>query len=344
MKKAWMSLLLAACIFTGCKDDTLDLEYEQGIKDLQQGEYVQAREHFEKLLDDEERRSEGYRATGIAFYQEQSYPEAIAAFSRSLNYMETSDEVFKKDVMFYLANARMKYGETDKAISIYDEILAEGYDTQAFFLRGKTYLQCEDYVNAQNDFIRALEGCEDYDFYINIYQLYEERGRKEEGNIYLEMAMHMDADTGEDYFQRGRIYAAQEKYDKAETSLKTAIKMEYHDAMPMLGHIYLVNGDVENARSIYEKYLAVGKNKAGAYNGLALCDLAEEKYESAMENVQKGLENKKPGEEQALLYNEIIALEHLQDFTAAKEKLNVYLEKYPEDAEALREKDFLSTR
>ena len=344
MKKPWIPLILIACVLTGCKDNALDLEYEQGIKALEAGQYVQAREHFDKLLGDEKRRSEAYRATGIAFYEENSYPEAIAAFSRSLNYMETSDEIFKKDVMFYLANARIKYGETDKAISIYDEILADGDDVQAYFLRGKTYLQCGDYANAQNDFLRALEGSDDYDFYINIYHLYEEIGETEEGNIYLEMAMHMDAETGEDYFQRGRIYAAQEKYDKAEKSLKTAIKMEFHDAMPMLGHIYLINEDVENARKIYTKYMSVSKNKAEAYNGLALCDIAQERYDSAMENIQKGLEKQKDNEKQALLYNEIIVLEHQKKFNEAKEKLNVYLEDYPDDGEALREKDFLSTR
>ena len=34
---------------------------------------------------------------------------------------------------FYLAQARMDYGEVDKAIEVYSEILKAGEDEQAFF-------------------------------------------------------------------------------------------------------------------------------------------------------------------------------------------------------------------
>ena len=50
----------------------------------------------------------------------------------------------------------MDYGEVDKAIEVYSEILKAGEDEQAFFLRGKAYISMEDYKNAEKDFQRAL--------------------------------------------------------------------------------------------------------------------------------------------------------------------------------------------
>ena len=78
---------------------------------------------FQQVIDLDSRLAESYRAEGIAYYSEGAYPEAIAAFSRSLNNMDDPDKEFKKDVQFYLAQARMDYGEVDKAIEVYSEIL-----------------------------------------------------------------------------------------------------------------------------------------------------------------------------------------------------------------------------
>ncbi len=38
-----------------------------------------------------------------------------------------------KDVQFYLAQARMDYGEVDKAIEVYSEILKAGKTNRHFF-------------------------------------------------------------------------------------------------------------------------------------------------------------------------------------------------------------------
>ena len=65
---------------------------------------------------------------------------------------------------------------------------------------------------------------------------------------------------------------------------------------------------------------------------------------SALENIQKGLAENNEAENQGLLFNEIVAYEYKREFTTAKQKMQAYLKEYPEDAEALRENEFLSTR
>ena len=48
--------------------------------------------------------------------------------------------------------------------------------------------------------------------------------------------------------------------------------------------------------------------------------------------------------EQTLLFNEMVANEHVGNFKQAYLLLEQYLQKYPEDETALREFEFLKTR
>ena len=42
------------------------------------------------------------------------------------------------------------------------------------------------------------------------------------------------------------------------------------------GMVYTEQGDAENARTMYQQYINEAENGAKGYNGLALCDIAEE--------------------------------------------------------------------
>ena len=234
----------------------------------------------------------------------------------------------------------MDYGEVDKAIEVYSEILKAGEDEQAFFLRGKAYISMEDYKNAEKDFQRALEGCEDYNLYINIYQIYVDHNKAVDGDAYLKMALELEPQDGEDCYHRGRIYEYEKNYEAARDELKTAMEQGYEDAMLLLGRVYLEMEDPASARSMYQEYLQKSEQGAKAYNGLAMCDI----YDSALENIAQGLKENSKEDEQGLLYNEIVAYEYKRDFATAKEKMKIYLEQYPEDEAALRENEFLSTR
>lgn len=344
MKKFWMMFGCMAMLLSGCKDEKADQIYENGMKALENKEYDTAIQMFDQVVEQKQHLSEAYRGTGIAWLSKGSYPEAIAAFSRSLNYMEEPDEKFEKDVLFYLAQARMEYGDIDKAIEEYGNILKKGEDTQAFFLRGKAYVKEGNFESGQKDFLRAVKDCEDYDLYINIYRIYQEAGKEEEGQQFLDMALLMEPETGEDYYHRGRIYEYEKNYEKAKESLLAALKLEYQEAALLLGRVYLDMEDVVSARAMYQEYLAENENGAKAYNGLAICDIYEKNYDAALENIQQGLAFSSEEDQRGLLYNEIVAYEYKLDFATAKAKMAEFLTLYPEDEEGLRENEFLSTR
>ena len=344
MKKILAILGVLTFAIAGCGNEKADQYYANGIESIKNGDYDTAITDMEQVIQAEERLPEAYRAYGIAWLAKKSYPEAIAAFSRSLNSMDNENEEFEKDVMYYLAESRLLQGEVDKALEVYGDILKMGKDPQAFFLRGKVYMNRNDYENAGKDFARAVDGCKDYNLYINIYQIYADKNKSVEGDAYLEQALAMEPKTGEDYYHRGRIYEYRKDYEKAREELIQSLNLEYEDAMLLLGRIYLETDDSASARAMYREYLSKSENGARAYNGLAICDIYEENYDSALENIEKGLAENNLEEDRGLLYNEIVAYEGKRDFETAKKKMKVFLEKYPDDEDALRENEFLSTR
>lgn len=344
MKKKWMMWGCVVLLLSGCGSRTADELYEKGVEALEQTDYTKAVDTFLELTEMGERLPEAYRGTGIAWLEQEAYPEAIAAFSRSLNAMEYSNWTFEKDVTCYLAQARLSYGETEKAIQLYSEILRKEKDTQVFYLRGKAYLIQGDLDKAEADFNSALDDCTSYQPYMHIYQICVSAGYTKEGSEYLNRALELSPRSGEDYYQMAGIYYIQENYQEAADSLRHAIDQEYPEAMLFLGKVYLKLGDSASARSMCQEYLNQGSSPAGAYCGLALCDLYDGQYENALEDIRQGLECASQEEKQELLYNEIVAYEYLRDFATAKEKMAEYVELYPDDQDGTRENQFLSTR
>lgn len=346
MKMKWMILAGFLLLFAGCGgNEEADRCYKEGITAIEQGNYDSALSYFEQLIESGELLAEAYRGYGIAWMEKGAYPEAIAAFSRSLNNLDGNHPKFKEDVMFYLAKMRIMTGELEKAVTVYSDMLKDNAENvQAFFLRGKVYLEMKDFDNAQKDFDRALRDCKDYDLYINIYQLYANIGKSSQGEKYLDWALELMPQTAEDYYHRGRIYENKGLYTQAKEVLVISRQLGFEESTLLLGRIYLKLEDVSNARKMYQNYLEQSKKKAVAYNGLAQCDIYEGNYDAALEHIQAGLLVGKEEELQGLLYNEIVAYEYKKEFQIAKEKMASYLEKYPDDEDALRENEFLSTR
>ena len=59
-------------------------------------------------------------------------------------------------------------------------------------------------------------------------------------------------------------------------------------------------------------------------------------------NIENGLSC--GGAEEELLFNEIVVYEYKLDFNTAKEKMQEFLKKYPDNQEAVRENSFLQSR
>ena len=151
---------------------------------------------------------------------------------------------------------------------------------------------------------------------------------------------------GKNLLLYGRLYNAQKELTDASNQGST-------EALLVLGMVYGAQSDYANARAMYQQYINQKlddtsgnqtQTAAQGYNGLAVCDMAEGSYDSALENISSGITIASDDEMQSLLFNEIVAYEKKLDFSTAQEKAVSYVGMYPEDEEAAKELDFLKSR
>ena len=142
----------------------------------------------------------------------------------------------------------------------------------------------------------------------------------------------------------GRINFELKDYDAAINDLKTAVEGKVDGAVMLLGKIYLLNKDTDSARELFRSGLSTEGQGSVCYNGLALCDIADGDYDSALSNISSGLSSGDGKVQEELLFNEIIVYEKKLDFTTALEKAKAFAESYPQNTDAARELKFLQNR
>ena len=140
-----------------------------------------------------------------------------------------------------------------------------------------------------------------------------------------------------------------EKYDDAITAFTAAVDTEEDpgEAYRGLGLAYWEKGDYENAREALKNAVKNSDEELGStYNLLAGIDLQNGDYESALTYIEKAGNCIGNSDElmQELAHNEIICYEHLGQWDKAKEKMEKYRSKYPDDDSLAKDAEFLSTR
>jgi tetratricopeptide (TPR) repeat protein len=346
-KKLLVCLLAGALLLTGCGRGDAAASYQKGCQALEEGDFKTAQTHFQAVTKTDYYQAEAYRGLGLAQMSQTDYADACVSFEMSLLHIDRQDERFYRDVSLYLAYCRSYNGQEDRMAEIYDQLLKKDPDdAEVRFLRGKLKLNTGDRKGAKADFDAAVAVDQSYDLSINIYQCYDKLDQSADGASYLEHALDLANQNGGDDYSKGLVNYYLQNFEDAKECLIRAINKDESDskAVFLLGEVYLKMDDVADARAVYTKALNSKKNAAGAYNGLALCDLRDGSYESARQNVEAGIALKDQSAEQGLLYNEIVICEKLRDWQTAKAKAAAYVAKYPTDELGVRENQFLKSR
>jgi tetratricopeptide (TPR) repeat protein len=165
-----------------------------------------------------------------------------------------------------------------------------------------------------------------------------------DGTRYLEAALSGNAKNAQDHCDRGRVYYYMDDYENATAELKQAIDGDNTEALALLGMVYMDQGDSANARTMFQQYVSQAENGAKGFNGLALCDIEDGDYDSALSNISSGIHVADAEDMQSLLFNEIAVYEKKLDFQTALQKANEYLGLYPDDKTVKKELAFLKTR
>lgn len=347
MKKRKTAVLLAACltasVLTGCGGEAQKI-YEQAGKDLTQGSYEYALQGYQASVENQVKLPQSYRGAGIANLRLGNYAEAVEDFTNALN-CEKVGKSLKKDLLSYRATAFMKIGDYESAMADCQTLSQEhSMDADLYFLTGKAALSLDSYEEASRNFKAAYEEDASYDMAIRIYEVYLERDMEADGTGYLEAALESEPKDAQDYCDRGRVYYYMNDYDNAREALIQSSNQGNTEVLLLLGMVYMAQKDISNARSMYQEFVSKEEKSARGYNGLALCDIAEGNYDSALANIAEGIAVARTEEMQSLLFNEIVVYEKKLDFNTAMEKVKDYLSTYPEDKAAAKEKAFLETR
>lgn len=344
-KIIWMLAAgLGMTLLTGCGGENKKT-YEQANTDLEQGNYDYALNEYQACISAGYKLSQSYRGSGIVKLRTGDYQGAIDDLTSALN-DEKTGKSDQKDILEYRAAAELKAELYDQAMADC-QTLAEDYSLNAndYYLTGCVALAMDSYDEASSNFSEAYGSDSTYEMAIQIYEAYLTQDMEADGTRYLEAALKTEAKTADDYCERGKVYYYMQDYDNARTELTTASEKGSTEAALILGMVYMAQGDTANARSFYQQYIdADGEDPAKGYNGLALCDIADGDYDSALQNISQGLGDATSDEMRDLLFNEIVVYEKKLDFSTALSKVQEYVQTFKDDEAAAKELTFLQSR
>ena len=338
-----LSLLLMMTVLSGCAGGTEHIREADTL--IENGSYAEALEELEAAEKSGENMRLIHRSRGIADMGLSDYGTAVEEFTASLSSNKGYVQDMDVDTSYYLAVSQYRLGDVEGARDTYSAIIAlYPKESDAYYLRGRTYLALQDNDNAKSDFDKAVKlSPDDPDLYIQIYEALSDAGLQSDGERYLKSAMELNKKLSS--FQKGHLYFCMGDYERAKQELENAVKTEKDpQATLYLGRTYEATGDMTYAASLYRTYLEDDPGNAQVMNQLGLCLMALGDYGAALDAFNKGIETGDPAMDQSLRFNQIAAYEYMGDFNRAKTLMQDYLQDYPSDQEAVRENQFLSTR
>lgn len=335
---------LGALLLTGCGGEN-QKTYEQANADLEEANYDYALNEYQACISAGYKLAQSYRGSGIVKLRTGDYQGAIDDLTNALN-DEKTGKSDRKDLLEYRAAAELKAELYDQAMADC-QTLTEDYSLNAndYYLTGCVALAMDSYDEASSNFSEAYGSDSTYEMAIQIYEAYLGQDMEADGTRYLEAALKTEAKTADDYCERGKVYYYMDDYENARTELTTAADKGSTEATLILGMVYMAQGDTSNARSFYQQYIdADGDDPAKGYNGLALCDISDGDYDSALQNISQGLGDATSDEMRDLLFNEIVVYEKKLDFSTALSKAQEYVQTFKDDDAAAKELTFLQSR
>lgn len=335
---AMLAVTLAGCGGEG--------ERTQGAMQLIQDlDYRGALEQLNQAEENGENARLVNRARGIACMGLTDYGQAAAYFEAALAESNGWVQNVDFDLNYYLAAAYAKNGQNSEAEGVYGAILAlRPGEEDAYFLRGNVRLALGNYEGAKADFEKVISiDARNYDRLIEIYEVLDYYGYGEDGQAYLRTALESGG-REMDKYASGRIYYYLGEYQNACLDLEEAREKGGVESYLYLGRAYEATGDYNYAANVYNSYLEKNEGNAEMYNQLGLCEMTRGEYGKALEAFQAGMQLENTAMTQTLAFNEIVAYERLGEYTQAYLLMGNYLTKYPDDQQARREYEFLSTR
>lgn len=250
------------------------------------------------------------RTQGMEQAREGNYEEAIASYNEALGLANMHAGTLELDIAAYKASAQYHAGNTEDAIATCSAILDLKESAEIYTARGLLYREAGNTEAAKADFTKA-----------------------------------MSRTSKKNKVMLGRLSYYMEDYTNAKTYLEAASKEGDPEGIYWQAELYWEMGNTDYAITLYQSYLEGEKiTHQEAYERVASYQLEQGDYTGALDTVQAGIAMGNSGCLQKLMASEIAIYEQQTDFDTALQKMETYLESYPDDTDAQREYIFLKTR
>ena len=334
------------CFQKAVENDSDNVSYSVylGMSQLETGDYKGALNTFGRVVISEPSNRDAYRGLGIAYFNSGKYEEAIIALSQAVNYSKKNDNV-KVDSMKYLASCYYETEQYQEAVDMYTTVISyadKEEKDELYYLRGTCYIKLDDENNGALDYEKSLElNDADYNLCCNMYYNFKNAGYVDRGESYLKRIIQaQDVDS----YLKGKTYYILEDYAQAEKYLIEAYDNGNGEAAYYLAMTYERKEDYQNAEKLYKSYMDKHPEDYGIYNQYGAYLINRGDYENALVYIEKGLKLATEEEQQELLFNQAVCHEYMGKYQEAYQLFQTYLSKYPTDAAAKKELDFLSSR
>lgn len=288
-----------------------------------------------------------YRSKGISLVYQGNYSEAITSFDAALAGKEKRFTNTEIDILYYKAEAQDKAEKYVDAAMTYTTLVEEEGSADAYMLRGMEYIKVGDYSSAESDLRMAIKkDKKNYDIYMALYQALSSQGKMEEAKEVLQEALKLGGNKGTALVSQGEIYLKLGDFESAEAKFTKALDKKEITANLGMAELYMEKTEPDYASAVqyFETYIASVTDDADAYNKYGLCLIAMENYDKAEEIFTKGVALNDRLMTRTLSKNQIVAAEKAGHWEHALEYVDIYLQKYSDDADAMKEKEFIETR
>lgn len=322
------------------------------------GDYQEAINYFEQVITEEDKKAnkennkKAYYGIGISYYYMEQYNKAIEQFNKAI-----SIEVLKDwdiDILEHKADAQLQSSLYMEAKDTFDTIIEMDDSVGQYYKdRAIVYKELGDYEKAIEDLDVAIElEPSNYGAYFDKYFILVDLNKEDEAKAALQSTINIEINDEADRFNNAKANYYLENYDEAFETFTKTLEEGIEESNYYLARIMEQKGELQGAISYYKEFLSLQTNEHGispyyfalSYNQLGYCYLKLDNYQEALLSFNAGISFEEPLLERTLLKNKVIALESLGNFEESYELLQEYILLYPEDDDARRELEFITTR
>jgi tetratricopeptide (TPR) repeat protein len=258
--------------------------------------------------------------TGLQFYEQGNYVKAKETFNKILEINPDSARTYdaRGTVYFALGNPENALNDYAKAIEI-DPLFPPPY-----YNRGRLYSQQKNYERALSDLQKSVEVAPSFFGYRangNIGLIYHQMGEYDKALEAFNESMSYDDGKADVFYLRGETHTALEDYNAAITDYQAAIERfsRYDKASQSLGYAYYKTGQLDQAMEALNQATTVSPTSPTAHLYKMLVYLAMSDIRNAQSEANQGMNSisQLSEDDQQFLLSRVLA--DLNSFTEANQ-------------------------